>query len=159
MEDLVRSGKLFRAETKDIDGKIPVGLVRSPYKRLESIYKEKFIKNGDNNGDIHNTVRRALGISGNINKVPYESFINSLDKIKNLDPHLFTQDSYLNNNHVNFFKMEDGLGELEDIVGCKLEKHNNTDDIKIKFTYTDSMINTINNIYGVDFDRFKYETK
>jgi hypothetical protein len=162
MEKLVMDGVLTRASIMDESTKIALGIVRSPYKRLESVYKEKFIRNGNQNGDIHRLARRIFNIEGHLNKISYERFIKSLNQLM-VDPHLFTQSRYLHNNNIRFFKLEENLDYIKEIIGHDLSKkslglwYHDTNDISMEFTYTEEMSNIINNLYNEDFVRFNYE--
>jgi len=83
----------------DINKSILRAIVRNPYSRLESLYKDKLISNVDKNA-VQTCQKEVIKIFGEElffnNKISFENFVLSMPQLINTECHFFlNQNSYL----------------------------------------------------------------
>jgi hypothetical protein len=146
-------------------------LVRSPYTRLESFYKDKLIKamSKEMNQSCQRAMAEIFGRERLVNQqVSFQEFIlesfkrnlpHILEK-KYYDSHFKTQSSFIPSpiNHVIHIENLEEMDKLSDILGINLNEYqyNNTNDIEIALEWTSEMRELVNDFYRVDFERFGY---
>ncbi|MFK7946398.1 MAG: sulfotransferase family 2 domain-containing protein [Saprospiraceae bacterium] len=154
-------------------------LVRNPYKRLESCFKDKFRKNlpVKRGQTIHRLFYPILGITKNdeLQKVheillayTFEDFIKELPSVYNKDPHLYPQfwSSLLGFNRLNWnakfnkiYKLEhqQDIQDLEQNFKLNLKKtKNSTKKVETNIVWTSEMREIVNKIYKNDFLWYNY---
>jgi hypothetical protein len=150
-----KAGQIDRWEDGNIDGYYKIAVVRDPYKRIESFFKNKLIQ--QMSSECAQICQQRLKCffpkDRLINKeVSFEEFIIALDR-GYTDEHLVPQ-------HLNIPEEVDMTVHLEEVEEHKIikekfnvdfEKYNDTDDIKIELTWTDEMEEIIQKLYLKDF--------
>ena len=158
-------------------------IVRNPYNRLESFYKDKFIQHPGsiNLKDVkwqdcqkiflaqdliksrNNTLIRKTLMS-----IPFNEFIELLPKVFQYDAHLYPQYLIANQKIKNFsvhikydkyFKLESALEEMENIFSFERKiKTNNTSNVNIDIEWNTSSRKVVNRLYAKDFSLFDYNS-
>lgn len=134
-------------------------IVRNPYERLESLYKDKLIFNVDKN-KIQNTqteIIKKFGEDKFFNKqISFEEFIFSLSELISGECHFYPQNSYIPD-FVDYVHHIENKVEIDYIFSLF-----NSDRIfdnwtpKIDLHWTDGMRKLVNELYYEDFKRFNY---
>jgi hypothetical protein len=154
-------------------------LVRNPYKRLESFFKDKFRKNVpvSRGQTVHRLFYPVWGITKEhtleeihqiIRAYSFESFINELPNVFNKDPHLYPQFwvEFLGFRTLNWrtkftriLKMEkvEDIDFLSEKFELDLNKNiNSTNDVATEIIWTTELKSIVKNIYKNDFDWYDY---
>ena len=147
-------------------------IVRSPYSRLESFYRDKMIKavTQDLNQACQRAISELFGRERVVKKdISFQEFIITafqkglplkLEK-KYYDSHLMTQSSFMPDRIDRIIHIEnpEEMSELSEILGVRLteQKHNHTDDIDCDMTWTPEMREIVRKFYQIDFERFGYQ--
>ena len=135
-------------------------ITRDPYKRLESFYREKMIKNVNPSLNqycqqklLHHFPKERL-----INrKVTFQEFIKALEAGYN-DEHIALQSGIINCPIDHRIKLERGLWELTPVLGVNPDDYisNVSKDILVTFEWTKEMRMIVNKLYAADFINMQY---
>lgn len=154
-------------------------LVRNPYKRLESCFKDKFRKNlpVKRGQTIHRLFYPILGISKHdelekVHKIllaySFEDFIKELPNVYNKDPHLYPQfwvellgfkvfNWRVKYNRIFHLENQKDIQDLEQYFNLNLTKtKNSTEKVKADIIWTSEMRKIVNTIYKNDFVWYNY---
>lgn len=165
--------------------KVHVLLVRNPYARLKSLYKDKFVKfpsgiqpcSNPQWQHFHQAIFPCLSIINNsstkeiksrLMNTAFTDFIKILHECYYLDGHMHPQNwiKYISPRlkipvlkFTGILKMEsqNDMNILSDLSGLDINlKHNSTDDVICDTELTPESIGIINKIYRGDFDFYNY---
>jgi len=162
-------------------------IVRDPYKRLESFYRDKFYAHPNENDETRSDwqfgqllVLESLGHKADKNDpslkvkllaVTFSEVVSLLPKINLIEAHLTPQSNLLKYRFMKkdlklkmerILKMEhkSDLNFLENELKINLGvRINQTRDLKVEINYTKEDIDIINSVYHEDFKLFSYEMK
>jgi hypothetical protein len=155
-------------------------LVRNPYKRLESFFKDKFRKNVpvSRGQTVHRLFYPIWGITKEhslaeihqiIRAYPFEKFIKELPNVYNKDPHLYPQfwTAFLGSKAFNWRAKHTGILKIENKADIEtlakeleldLQKNiNSTRDIETDIVWTAELKTIVNTIYKNGFQWYKYD--
>lgn len=177
--DIVKNFNLDKSDPNKIKS---YHLVRNPYKKLESLYKHKFIHQPLNlksfeDHPLYVTLFPFLaldiydveGAKKKLKETSFESFIRLLPLIFSLDWHLIPQytsheievtEGKFKVGYDRYFKVEDEEDKLflRTELGINTEiKMNSTETTSQKIVWTPELRNIVNLLYRNDFLLFGYE--
>jgi tetratricopeptide (TPR) repeat protein len=149
------AGKIDRWEKDHINGYYKIAMVRNPYERIESFFKNKLIQQMSSAcAQICQQRLRCFFPTNRLIKkeVSFEEFIIALNR-GYTDEHLVPQ--YLNiptevDTLVHLEKLEE-LKLIKEKFDIDFAKYNNTDDMNIELVWTDEMQEIIQKLYFQDF--------
>lgn len=148
-------------EIHDVNNSTFSGIVRNPYGRLESLYKDKVLLNVDPNGGLQLTQKEIVNIFGKDRffgkNISFEDFIFAMPKLIATECHFFPQSKFIPSFVTAIHHMESyneineafSLFDSESIICNKTEP--------IQLFWSSKMYEIINSIYNDDFIRFGYE--
>lgn len=138
-------------------------LVRNPYLRVESMYRDKFHKsiNTEHIQHCQKEIIKVFGEDRFWNKnITFEEFvINGLEKLVYTESHFFPQSMFIPEYVKVFYKIENesDLQHVFSLFGSDvLHEHRTYYNINTVWTY--NMKTIIQKIYSDDFTRFDYKT-
>nr|QBK87468.1 MAG: hypothetical protein LCMAC201_03780 [Marseillevirus LCMAC201] len=135
-------------------------ITRDPYKRLESFYREKMIKNLTPalNQFCQQKLLKFFTRKQLVNKqVSFKEFIQAVAQGYS-DEHIALQTTRLNGKPDHLVKLELGLSLLTPLLGVNPDDFigNTTTDIHIPLVWTKEMRTSINILYATDFVNMQY---
>ncbi len=141
-------------------GKTTYFITRDPYKRLESFYREKMIKNLTPrfNQFCQRKLLKFFSRERLINKqVSFKEFIKAVAQGYS-DEHIAPQTSTIKGKPDHLVKLEQGLSVLTPLLGINPDSFigNTTTDMQIPLEWTQEMRTSINKLYAVDFVNMQY---
>lgn len=146
-------------EILDFNNSILRAIVRNPYSRLESMYKDKLLYNV-NKENIQTNQIEIIKIFGESMffdlKISFADFVFAIPNLIYNECHFFPQSMFIPKFIDNIHKMEN-KSELDCVFSLFNRNNvicNKTPDLKLEWTY--EMRNIINNLYYEDFIRFNY---
>ena len=150
-------------------------IVRNPYGRLLSFYKDKFIKNissatGFQNCQLiffpHLLSEQFEKIKAGTGTIPFSYFVQILPKVFDQDTHLHPQSwiEYMGPkwlgikiHYEKVFDMDKDLEELKSTLNLALpKKENSTKEVEFEAEWTEEDVKIVTDIYYSDFIRFGY---
>lgn len=146
-------------EISDLNNSIIHGIVRNPYSRLESLYKDKLSYNVDKE-HIQTNQREIIKIFGETRffelQISFEDFVLAIPDLIHTECHFFSQSKFIPRFVENIHHMENKkeLNYVFSLFDNEVVICNKTPDLKLEWTY--EMRNTINKMYYDDFNRFNY---
>lgn len=138
------------------DSYITYVLVRNPYKRIESIYRDKVLgmkQNADQYCQLE-----LLKFFNKIDNISFKSFIQDFLPFGIYkETHFFPQTTYIPNflKNVKLLKMEIDMSFIFYLTNSKFVHINKTEESNV--TWDADMRKTINNLYQEDFLNFGYD--
>lgn len=180
----VKDFSLFFKKIAEVIGILPKQehylLVRNPYKRLESFFKDKFRKNVpvSRGQTVHRLFYPIWGITKEhtleeihqiIRAYSFEAFIKELPNVYNKDPHLYPQFwvEFLGFRFFNWrskftkvLKMETSvdIDFLAEKFELDLKKNiNSTNDVATEIIWTEELKTIVKTIYENDFVWYNYD--
>ncbi len=167
----LRKVKLFRLLLSKKDKYI---LVRDPYKRLESFYRDKLGKHLDENKKWARSQKiffkplelEKMSVREKfkaLNNLSFESFVKLLPEVYSKNRHLHPQNRLfkkIKHKRVLYMEKEEDLLFLAENLHLDLNiKANTTDKSKHHLEWTPNMISIVNNLYAEDFKLYNFERK
>ena len=143
----------------DINKSVLRAIVRNPYSRLESLYKNKLITNFDKN-DIQSCQKEVIKIFGEElffnNKISFENFVLSMPRLINTECHFFPQSKFIPRfvNHIHHLENKDEIRNVFSLFNTEPIVCNQTSNIQLD--WNKNMKNVIKKLYKEDFTRFNY---
>lgn len=148
-----------------------IGIVRSPYSRIESFYKQVLIENMNRPNAVQlweaNKLSAAakkltpfFGKQNLLNKqVTFEQFIVEALGEGYKESHVNTQNQFIPPEVTEIYKLEDKIKmkQLEERLGFALHRANATKSYPLQ--WTTQMYSIVNNYYQDDFIRFNYQQR
>lgn len=149
-------------------------LVRNPYERLESFYRDKLGKDLVESKKWARSQKiffKPLGVEKKgtqekfnaLNNVTFESFVKLLPEIYTKNRHLHPQNRLFKNiSHKRVLymeKKEDLLFMAENLHLDLNIKANTTDKSKHHLEWTPQMVSVVNKLYANDFKLYNFESK
>lgn len=148
------------------------GLVRNPYIRLESLYKDKLIKNLDslklkycpccgNKPDIQHCQSHIIDLFGEkkfFNKqISFKEFVLSLSHLVTKECHFFPQSKFIPKfvDKIFYLESETDIECLFRLFDTEKLVKNTT--FKQNLEWDKEMYDVVNNVYCEDFKRFNYK--
>ena len=145
-----------------------IAVVRSPYSRMESFYKDKMIKamNPELRQSCQKFLAKVFDRQRLINRqVSFQEFIlngigKNLIQVSRADGHLHSQCSYIPKatKHTVHMERPNELKWLSERIGADLSEFraNSTSDVSVDLTWTPEMRRIVYRAYREDFERFGY---
>lgn len=167
----LRKVKLYRLLFSKKDKYI---IVRNPYTRLESFFRDKLGKHLDEDRKWARSQKiffKPLGIENKsphekfnaLNNLNFESFVKLLPEVYTKNRHLHSQNRLFKKikpKRVLYMEKEEDLLFLAENLHLDLSiKANTTDKTKQQLVWTPQMISIVNNLYAEDFELYNYERK
>lgn len=146
-------------EISDFNNSILRAIVRNPYSRLESLYKDKLLYNVDKENIQMNQIEiiKIFGESMFFDfKISFADFLFEIPNLIHTECHFFPQSMFIPKFVDNIHKMEN-KSELNYVFSLFNGNNvicNKTPDLKLEWTH--EMRNIINKLYYEDFIRFNY---
>jgi len=143
----------------DLNNSILRAVVRNPYSRLESLYKDKLLCNVDRE-NLQTNQREIIKIFGETMffdiAISFEDFVLAIPNLIHTECHFFPQSKFIPKfvNNIHQIENEKELRYVFSLFNSELVVCNKTPDFK--FEWTREMRNTINKLYYDDFIRFNY---
>lgn len=137
---------------------VDVFLVRNPYYRVISAFKDKFRKTilNETTGEIHDTIKQIFQLNSyeEILNISFEQYLEKLAILKEKDVHFFSLRTF----YEHCIKTPSYVCEInnkivEDLLGCQITNENDTSTIT-PVILNENYKNIIKNIYKEDFDLF-----
>lgn len=160
---LYQNGHLINGKQylKHIDTKvhIDVFIIRNPYDRIISLFKNKFRRDilEDHEEYIHKIIKNIFRLKSykDIINISFREYLDKLHILKERDAHSFslTQFYQYSINTPNYIVDINNISRIEQLLGCSLPHENTTSTIS-KIILTNEEKQIIKNIYQEDFDFF-----
>jgi hypothetical protein len=168
-ENLKKKG-IFKQIHRNPPGKTEfgIGIVRNPYSRVESFYKDKMIQAMTPmfRQSCQKYLAKVFDRQRLIDKkISFQEFVlNGLGKnlveISKADGHLNPQSDFIPRGIKKFVHIEcpEEMEYLSGLIGVDLTeiKSNNTNNVQTDLTWTPEMRKIVKDIYREDFNRFGY---
>lgn len=133
-------------------------LVRNPYKRIESIYKDKVL--GMKFNSDQNCQKEIFKFYKKTDNISFKSFVEDFLPISLYkEMHFFPQNICIPYfvNEINILKMEKDMPFIFKITNSEIIHHNKSEDLNL--VWDDNMINVIYKLYKLDFIEYGYDIK
>nr|QBK88287.1 MAG: hypothetical protein LCMAC202_06490 [Marseillevirus LCMAC202] len=141
-------------------GKTIYLITRNPYKRLESFYREKMLKNLTSAFDqfCQQKLLKFFPRERLVNKqVSFKEFIQAVAQGYS-DEHIALQSNITPSKPNHLLQLERGLSVLTPILGVNPDSFigNTTADVQVPLEWTEDMRMSINLLYAADFINLQY---
>lgn len=146
-------------EIHDINTAKLHGIVRNPYSRLESLYKDKAYINVDRSGMqiIQKEIVNVFGADKFFDKkITFEEFVLAMPKLIDTECHFFPQSKFIPTfvNEIYHMENKQDVDALFSVFDCESVVSNKTQVMNL--VWTSEMRNVVNTLYYEDFHRFGY---
>lgn len=140
-------------------------LVRNPYSRIESLYRDKFHKSVDKNNVQHcqKEIIKIFGMDRFFDRsISFDEFvISGLSKLITTESHFYPQTKFIPEYIKNIFRVENScdLYYIFSLFNTNIiHEHKTVNVVNSKIIWTDETKSIVEKLYSTDFKRFNYNT-